>query len=144
MKGNVTKCIDTNVWIAYLVPEALQTQARNLIVPLLTSSTRLVAPAFGWVEVGSVLRKKVRLGYITAEQADGIYQDFCQMPIEYLDNDAIRVKTWAIAQQFSLATLYDAAFLAIAELEAAEFWTADETLLNIVSPSLTSVKKLGA
>ncbi len=30
-------------------------------------------------------------------------------------SNAIRAKTWAIAEQFSLATLYDAAFLAVAE-----------------------------
>jgi hypothetical protein len=34
----VTKCIDTSVWIPYLVPETLQPQARNLIVPLLTKT----------------------------------------------------------------------------------------------------------
>ena len=48
----MTKCIDTSVWIPYLVPETLQPQARNLIVPLLTSNVRLVAPAFAWAEVG--------------------------------------------------------------------------------------------
>ncbi len=101
----MTKCIDTSVWIPYLVPETLQPQARNLIVPLLTSNERLVAPAFAWTEVGSVLRKKVRLGAITVAQAEGFYDDFCQMPVDYLDSNAIRAKTWAIAQQFSLANL---------------------------------------
>jgi len=138
----VTKCIDTSVWIPYLVPETLQTQARNLIFPLLTSNVRLIAPAFAWVEVGSVLRKKVRLGTITASQAAGFYDDFCQMPVDYLDSDAIRVKTWAIAQQFSLATLYDAAFLAVAELESAQFWTADQSLLNTLTPCPAYVQKL--
>jgi hypothetical protein len=45
-------------------------------------------------------------------------------------SNAMGAITWAIAQQFSLATLYDAAFLAVAELESAEFWTADQSLLN--------------
>ena len=52
------------------------------------------------------------------------------------------VKTWAIAEQFSLATLYDAAFLAVAELEEAEFWTADQSLLNTLTPRPAYVKKL--
>jgi predicted nucleic acid-binding protein len=138
----VTKCIDTSVWIPYLIPETLQTQARNLILPLLTSNVRLVAPAFAWAEIGSVLRKKVRLGAITTSQAEGFYDDFSQMPVEYLDNDVIRMKTWAIAEQFSLATLYDAAFLAVAELEEAEFWTADQSLLNTLTPCPAYVQKL--
>jgi predicted nucleic acid-binding protein len=144
VKDGVTKCIDTSVWIPYLVPEPLQPQARNLITPLLASSVRLVAPAFAWAEVGSVLRKKVRLGAVTSIQAAGFYDDFCQMPVEYLDSDAIRVRTWAITEQFSLATLYDAAFLAVAELESAEFWTADQSLLNTLRLCPAYVHKLEA
>lgn len=140
----MTKCIDTSLWIPYLVPETLEPQARNLILPLLTSNQRFVAPAFAWTEVGSVLRKKVRLGAITIAQAEGFYDDFCQMPVDYLDNNAIRAKTWAIAQLFSLVTLYDAAFLAVAELESAEFWTADESLLNTLTPCPAYVQKLEA
>ena len=91
------KCINTSVWIPYLVPEILQPQARNLTVSLLTSNVRLVAPAFAWVEVGSVLRKKVRLEAVTASQAAESYDDFCQMPVDYLNSNAICAKTWASA-----------------------------------------------
>jgi predicted nucleic acid-binding protein len=57
---------------------------------------------------------------------------------------AIGAIIWTIAQQFSLATLYDAAILAVAELEAAEFWTADESLLNTLTPCPGYVQKLEA
>jgi len=59
-------------------------------------------------------------------------------------SNAIGAIIWAIAQQFSLATLYDAAILAVAELESAEFWTADESLLNTLTPSPAYVQKLEA
>ncbi|MGA9381936.1 MAG: type II toxin-antitoxin system VapC family toxin [Phormidium sp.] len=68
----MTKCIDTSVWIPYLLPETLQPQARNLITPLLTSNIRLVAPAFAWTEVGSVLRKKVKIGSNYRNPSSGI------------------------------------------------------------------------
>ncbi len=97
----MTKCIGTSIWIPYLLPETLLPQARNVIIPLLTlltSDMHLVAPAFAWSEVGSVLPKKVRLGAITAPQAEGFYDDFCQIPIDYLDSDDIRTKTYVIAE----------------------------------------------
>jgi predicted nucleic acid-binding protein len=50
----------------------------------------------------------------------------------------------AIAQQFSLATLYDAAILAVAELESAQFSTADQSLLNTLTPCPGYVQKLEA
>ena len=59
-------------------------------------------------------------------------------------SNAIGAIIWAIAQQFSLATLYDAAFLAVAELESAQFWTADESLLNTLTPCPGYVQKLEA
>jgi predicted nucleic acid-binding protein len=59
-------------------------------------------------------------------------------------SNAIGAIIWAIAQQFSLTTLYDAAILAVAELESAEFWTADESLLNTLTPCLGYVQKLEA
>ena len=57
---------------------------------------------------------------------------------------AIGARIWAIAQHFSLATLYDVAFLAVAELESAQFWTADEPLLNTLTPCPGYVQKLKA
>jgi predicted nucleic acid-binding protein len=113
-----------------------------LIQPWLEANEDLVAPAFAWAEVGSVLRKKVRLGLLTPAQSTGFYDDFCQMPVNYLDSETIRGRTWELAEQFSLATLYDAAFLAVAELESADFWTADQSLLNTLKSCPAYVKLL--
>lgn len=89
-----------------------------------------------------MLRKKIRLGLITTAQSTGFYDDFCQIPIKYLDNNSVRAKTRGIAEKFALATLYDAAFLAVAELESAEFWTADQSLLNTLNPCPAYVHSL--
>ena len=48
---------------------------------------------------------------------------------------AIGAIIWAIAQQFSLTTLYDVVILAVAELESADFSTADQSLLNTLVSS---------
>jgi predicted nucleic acid-binding protein len=60
------------------------------------------------------------------------------------ESNAIGAIIWAIAQQFSLATLYEGAILAVAELEPAEFSTADESLLNTLTPCPAYVQKLEA
>jgi predicted nucleic acid-binding protein len=60
------------------------------------------------------------------------------------ESNAIEGIIWAIAQQFSLATLYDAAILAVAELESAQFSTADQSLLNTLTPCPGYVQKLEA
>ncbi|MGB3755438.1 MAG: type II toxin-antitoxin system VapC family toxin [Rivularia sp. (in: cyanobacteria)] len=68
--------MDTSVWIPYLVPEVYQPQARTLVEEALNQNLRIVAPAFAWAEVGSVLRKKTRMQVITAEEAQGFFEDF--------------------------------------------------------------------
>ncbi|MGM3305082.1 type II toxin-antitoxin system VapC family toxin [Anabaena sp. WFMT] len=127
-------CIDTSVWIPYLVPEVYQFQARTLVTEALSLNIRLVVPAFAWAEVGSVLRKKTRIGVITKEEAQGFFEDFCELPIDYIEEETIRVRSWEIAAKYGLSTLYDAAFLACSEMTSAEFWTADAALVRQLTP----------
>ena len=136
-------CLDTSVWIPYLVPEVYQPQSRKLIAEALSLSIRLVAPAFAWAEVGSVLRKKTRMGVITAEEALGFFEDFCELPINYIEEEAIRAITWKIADKYGLCTLYDAAFLACAESVSAEFWTADAALVRQLMPRPAYLQEIG-
>ncbi|MBU7586124.1 MAG: type II toxin-antitoxin system VapC family toxin [Nostoc sp. TH1S01] len=136
-------CIDTSVWIPYLLPETYQAQAITLIAEALSLNIRLVAPAFVWAEVGSVLRKKTRMGFITTEEALGFFEDFCELPIDYLEEEAIRLKSWEIAEQYQLSTLYDAAFLACAEMTSAEFWTADAALVRKLTPRPAYLREIG-
>jgi predicted nucleic acid-binding protein len=145
VKSGMTRvlCLDTSVWIPYLIPEIYQPQARILVEEALSVNLRLVAPAFVWAEVGSVLRKKTRMQVITTEEAQGFFEDFCELPIDYIEAEAIRAKTWEIAEQYELLTLYDAAFLACAESISAEFWTADAALVKQLIPRPAYVREMG-
>ncbi|WP_413171277.1 type II toxin-antitoxin system VapC family toxin [Anabaena azotica] len=136
-------CIDTSVWIPYLIPEIYQPQARNLLTEALSLDIRLIAPAFAWAEVGSVLHKKMRIGVITKEEAQGFFEDFCELPIDYIEEETIRVKSWEIAAKYSLSTLYDAAFLACSEMTSAEFWTADAALVRQLTPKPDYLREIG-
>jgi predicted nucleic acid-binding protein len=62
--------------------------------------------------------------------------------IGFIDRSDLRDKAWAIAAQNDLTTLYDAAFLACAELFGAEFWTADRVLVNSLSPCPDYIRSL--
>jgi len=140
-------CLDTSVLIQYLVPEEFQPQAEALVLEALEAAVRLVAPAFAWAEIGSVLRKKIRAGLLSTEEALGCFDDFCQLPIDYIDTDQIRARAWEIAEQYRMPTLYDAAFLACTESVGVDcqFWTADKTLLNQLAQDRPNyVKELGA
>jgi predicted nucleic acid-binding protein len=77
----------------------------------------------------------VRQGILSREEANALWDEFSHVPIVYLDFPELRARTWELAEQHGLLTLYDAAFLACTELCPAdeptvrEFWTADQRLL---------------
>ena len=135
-------CLDTSVLISYLVADENEPQADALVLEAVLGTARLIIPAFAWAEVGSVLRKKVRMGLLTIEEAQGCFEDFSNLPIDYINGESVRARSWELAEQYQLPTLYDAAFLACAESESAEFWTADEVLLRKLSPCPSYVHQL--
>lgn len=143
-------CLDTNIFIKYLAPDEADPTAIRLVLSASSSEVLLVAPAFAWAEVGSVLRKKVRANLLTADVATAYWQDFCALPIQYTESPQLSNRAWEISQTYQLPTLYDAAFLACTELVAGsvgapgEFWTADKVLLNSLGSAKPAyVRELG-
>lgn len=135
-------CLDSSVIIPYLTPEENSDKAEALVLDAISASIRMVAPCFAWAEVGSVMRKKVRRGLLTIEESQACFEDFQQLPLEFIDHSDLQAKAWAIATQHNLSTLYDAAFLACSEHCEAEFWTADQVLLRSLSPCPKYVRSL--
>ena len=108
------------------------------------NGTHLIAPAFFDVETDSILRQEVVLRReLMPEQAETAWAKLQNMPIEQLSVEGQRRRAWEIAVNLGLATMYDATYLALAELRRCEFWTADERLLNRVKGTLPFVKWLG-
>lgn len=145
-------CLDTSAVVKALVAEEPRAESEAAAAVLLRGLTdgRLVAPSWAWAEVGSVLRKKLRRGLLTAAETAALWQGFLELPIDFLDSAELRARAWQIAERHGLPTLYDAAFLACAEVAPAppgarrEYWTADVQLLSQVGPNRPSyVRRLG-
>jgi predicted nucleic acid-binding protein len=142
-------CLDSSVVIKVLVPEEMSTKATELMQRILLKEQLIVLPSFAWAEIGSILRKKCLRKELKATEADTLWLEFTKFPgIVYLENDLIIDRSWNISKKFNLPTLYDAAFLAAAEIVSettgspCEFWTADEKLMSTVTTRKAYVKLL--
>lgn len=127
-------CLDAGVWVKALTAEELSAEAAHVLSDAVGNGC-LVAPAFCWAEVGSVLRKKVRAGDLTEREAGDAWTDFRAMPITFIDSAQLRSRAWDLAEWHRQPTLYDAAYLACTELADVDassrtFWTADDSLLG--------------
>jgi predicted nucleic acid-binding protein len=124
-------CLDAGVWLKALAAEELSAEAAHVLADSIGIG-RLVAPAFCWAEVGSVLRTKVRARDLSAEEAAGAWADFRAMPVTFIDTLQLRSRAWELAERYGQPTLYDTAYLActeVAEGSSRTFWTADDALL---------------
>lgn len=138
-------CFDTSVIIKLFVVEERSDQAEELFTEAMSARVPILAPAFAWAEVGSILRKKVRQGLLSLEEAEQAWRDFIDLPITYVNSTEIMRLAWSIASQYNLPTIYDAVFLATAETAPdgpADFWTSDSILVKTVRGHKRYVKEL--
>jgi len=130
--------LDASVLVKLLVREDQSDLARQLFRSHLEANDEIVAPSWAWAEVGSTLLKKARQGTVPAPELEELWQRFTLLPLTYVDDPPIRERAWAIATDYGLPTLYDAAFLAVTELAPGPlqrtFWTADADLIRTLRP----------
>ncbi|MDD3880334.1 MAG: type II toxin-antitoxin system VapC family toxin [Syntrophomonas sp.] len=132
-------CLDSSVLIKVLVNEEDSDKAVTLMERVINERMTVVLPDFAWAEVGSVLRKKVSRRLINPKQAVVAWEAFNSFGVITFINDvSVMRAAWQIADKEKLPTLYDAAYLAVAEImakqngEECEFWTADNKLASSV------------
>ena len=124
-----------------LVPEEGSIEAMDLLREAVSSGSRLIAPAFAWAEVGTVLLKKMRAGLITEAEASTAWDRFVSLSIDYLQDTSILEKAWGISLRYQLPTMYDSSFLAVCDRVATEsrgpveFWTVDRQLFRDLGSS---------
>jgi predicted nucleic acid-binding protein len=137
-------CVDASLAIKVVVPEAGSDKADALFDHWASEQTQLIAPVFFEVETDSILRQKVSLRReLTVAQAQRAFASLQGLPIKTTHSAEQRERAWEIAREFQFPTVYDATYLALAELRQCEFWTADEKLFKQVRDKLTFVQWLG-
>ncbi len=137
-------CVDASPAIKVIVREPDSEKADALFAQWSNEGTCLIAPAFFDVETDSILRQKVILRQeLTPAQAEAAFIVLQALPIRQLTVPAQRQRAWQIATEFGFATVYDATYLALAELQGCPFWTADKRLFDQVKVRIPFVKWLG-
>ena len=137
-------CVDASLAIKVVVTEADSEKADALFTQWASEETQLIAPVFFEVETDSILRQKASLRReLTADQAQRAFASLRALPIKTKHSSEQRERAWEIAREFQFPTVYDATYLALAELRRCQFWTADEKLFKQVRSKLTFVQWLG-
>ena len=137
------RCIDASVIVKLVLKgEPYRVTARRLVRESTAAGIELIAPPLFESEVDTVIRKRVVSGKLSLQDAYKAYNTLDRMPVQIVTHLNIRQRARDITEQFTLSTVYDATYAALAELRGCEFWTADKVFYNSVKAVLTFVKYL--
>jgi predicted nucleic acid-binding protein len=123
--------VDANVLVALAIPTDYSTAATQKVRQWMSEEAELFAPALWSYEAVSAIRKYVAAQQLSHEAALGAVSRIVELGIREARPTLQllhRALDWADRLQALVA--YDAAYVALAEQLAAEFWTADRRLVN--------------
>lgn len=129
--------VDASVILRAFFPDEAQPQAQSIVRDHIAGRIHLVAPALLPYELGSAVWQAERRGRITRAQADEIIQAMSGLDIEILP------QSWwemlPLARRFN-STVYDAAYLTLAQDTGKPLITGDLHLYNAVHSHLEWVQ----
>jgi predicted nucleic acid-binding protein len=140
---NSAVCVDANVIVRTLVFGQFSEQATALFAQWQQRGVPLLAPALFAFEVTATLRRLVYHKAITPEEGQEAFVRFLRIKVRLSHRRSIFPLAWQLAKQFNRSRAYDTAYLALAQLNQCDFWTADEKLFNAVNGQLPWVKWIG-
>jgi len=126
--------LDTNVAVAWYLPEDFSDAAREWQSRLLDNEVQLVVPTLHFWEFANVLRTYVRKGEVTADLAEEIFLTHLDAPFEIAEPQ--RSLVFSTALEFE-ATAYDAVYIALARSRGLSLITAER-------PTTPWVVKMGS
>ncbi|MEZ0320214.1 MAG: type II toxin-antitoxin system VapC family toxin, partial [Pyrobaculum sp.] len=119
--------VDASVVVKWALPEPYAQEARRLRNDHLTGRVTALAPPCLWLEVASALRKYAVRGLLPTEKAIKAAELLHQTGVEIEEVDPAQVLAAALKHGF---TVYDAAYIHLAEKHNTLLYTADEKLLK--------------
>lgn len=142
--------LDANVALsAIFVDEKHNARALDLLAELDAAGARLLAPPLWESETSSAVRMRVAVkGTLAPADEATAYALLDALPVEIVHDSQINAAARDLAVALGLPRVYDATYLALAQVRTARLWTADERLFNATQNAplgaLPFVRFLGA
>lgn len=138
-----TVCVDASLVLAWLLPEEHTRAAYALRDVLERKRAELIAPSMLAFEVSSALRQSVHRGRVSPEHGDVAFDSFRLLGIRISHPSSLVDHAWALGKTLNAGRLYGMYYLALADIEECELWTADRRLVNLASKRFPNVHWVG-
>ena len=146
-KGSVVPgqvCVDASVALQWLLYDSLTGEARLLRRHCVEAKVPMIAPPLFRPEVTSTIRRWLLEGKVTEPYARQAMRMSVRLPVLISDaGDALQLRAFDIATTLKRPRAYDSQYLALAEFNQCELWTADKRLVNAARRKFPWVRWLG-
>ena len=138
--------VDASLALKWVILEEDSKAAEALLAEWTGIAMTLIAPALFMYEVTNIIYRKVGRTALSLDEAKQMQEKLRQRgpTLEMPQDTALSLRAMDLAQRFRLPATYDAHYLALAEREGCDYWTADERLWNGVRQELSWVRWLGS
>lgn len=135
-------CFDASIVVKWLFVEEHSTEAQAMLDSSVDAEDSIIAPPLLFSEVANVVRQRQRRGSLEIDEARTILASLLALPITILSPDALLDRALVLAHEYDLPAIYDAQYVALAELTGATFWTADQRLIRALADRLPFVRSI--
>jgi predicted nucleic acid-binding protein len=127
--------VDASVALKLVLNETDSQTVRTLWQQWVIDGEKRLAPPLFRAETLSVIRRSVQRGLLSDVDGTAAVEKLLELPIEIREPHTLYRRAWQLAERFQRPTIYDCCYLALAEIEGCEMWTADRRLANVVGTS---------
>ena len=135
--------VDASLAFKWLVSEENSDLAHSISRSWANNGIQAAAPYLMPVEVANALHRRVVRGELTVEDAVLLLEYLLASGIELRDEPNLHTRAMQIAGQLHQGAVYDAHYLALADILGCEYWTADESFYRSAAPSVQNVHWIG-
>ena len=137
----MTVVVDASVAVRWVIEEEGTEEALRLWDRWQESAEQVIAPPIFNSEVTNALYQGVRKGYLSRPDAiDGVH--LLTSAVTIGEPTTLYTRALILAHDLGLGATYDALYLALAEHEVCELWTADQRLVGAVRDRFPLVRGL--
>ena len=135
--------VDASLAFKWLVSEENSDRAQAISRTWANDGIQAAAPRLMPVEVSNALHRRVIRGEMAVSDAVRLVEHLLASGIVLRDEQDLHVRALRLASQLQQGTVYDAHYLALAEILGCEYWTADERFYRAALSSAQNVHWIG-
>jgi predicted nucleic acid-binding protein len=136
--------VDASLALKWVLSEADSNTAIALLQTWNIDKIEIIAPALFTYEATNILYRQVVTKKLSYEEVKKLLTKLLSIGIllNFVQHREISIWAMELSHRFGLNAAYDAHYLALAEYEKCEYWTADSRLCNVVRDKLPWVHQL--